>query len=334
MLNLDAFSLKVKQGQLLLLDQQKLPHKEEWIAIENEAHFIQCVKDLKVRGAPLIGVSAAICLALEQSKKLSSIDEFLAMSERLRRSRPTAVNLMNALDRMNSAAKENFSTNSLLEKAGEIFFEDQELCQRIGKNGLEELKGRKHILTHCNTGSLATVGIGTAIGVLNLLSKQQELHVYVDETRPLLQGARLTSYELEKLKIPFTLLTDSMAAFLMAQSKVDAVLLGADRIATNGDFANKIGTLNLAILCKHFSIPFYVAAPRTTIDFHCLTGAQIPIEQRDAREVLGVHVAEYNLQWARESQVFNPSFDICPAELVTAWIFDDKVYRKAPFDRI
>lgn len=209
-----------------------------------------------------------------------------------------------------------------------IFQEDVELCERIARNGVSVIRQNDGILTHCNTGSLATAGRGTAFGVFHLAHEQGlGVHVYVDETRPLLQGGRLTAWECRKRGIPHTLIADNMAAWEMKQGRVQKVIVGADRIAMNGDFANKIGTYGLAILCKHHGIPFYVAAPRTTLDPACGSGERIPIEQRAPSEVLGVSGAFGKIIWAPEgTQVDNPAFDVTPSELVTGWILDTGLY--------
>ncbi|MEM7645519.1 MAG: S-methyl-5-thioribose-1-phosphate isomerase, partial [Pseudomonadota bacterium] len=270
MKNRESLSLKYIDGNLLILDQQMLPDSEDWIQVESPDHMISIIKNLKVRGAPLIGVAAALSLGNWVSAG-TSLDEFLEQAENLRNSRPTAVNLMNALDRMIQTAKNaGMNPDQILEQALALFDEDVELCQKMATAGAALINDGDNILTHCNTGGLATVGVGTALGVLTEAHRQgKKIHVYVDETRPLLQGGRLTTWELEKAGVPYTLICDNMSGSLMAQGKVDKVFLGADRIATNGDFANKIGTYNLAVLCQFHNVPFYTVAPVTTLDVDC-----------------------------------------------------------------
>lgn len=245
----------------------------------------------------------------------------------LRASRPTAVNLMNNLDRMKLALAQPHWVPAMVEEALRLVEEDRQLCDRIADHGAELVKPGSRLLTHCNTGGLATAGIGTAIGVLLRAHQQGKVQqVWVDETRPLLQGGRLTAWELGELGIPYRLICDSMAASLMAQGQVDAVWVGADRIAANGDVANKIGTYSLAVLAHYHRIPFYVAAPHTTHDPHCPNGAAIPIEQRAATEVTGVSGSFGSCQWApADAQVYNPAFDVTPAALISGWVFDSGV---------
>ena len=323
-----ALSLKIAENQLFILDQQLLPDEELWVLVENPDHMISIIKDLKVRGAPLIGVAASLSLALWCEHKKPSLDEFLQVSKSLRDSRPTAVNLMNALDRINAEAeKTNCDPQAISDLAVEIFDEDELLCLKMAKAGQDLIQDGDHILTHCNTGGLATVGCGTALGLITHAHKLgKKIHVYVDETRPLLQGGRLTTWELEKAGVPYTLICDNMSGSLMAQGKIDKVFLGADRIATNGDFANKIGTYNLAVLCQHHKVPFYCVAPKTTVDWNCADGSQIPVEQRQPAEVRGVFGVFGAIRWAPESAaVYNPAFDVTPVNLVTGMVLDDQV---------
>jgi len=241
------------------------------------------------------------------------------------------VNLMNNLDRMKQAlAQKNFVT-ALSFEALRLVEEDKALCNSIAKAGNALIKSGSRLLTHCNTGGLATAGVGTALGVIALAHQQGKVaNVWVDETRPLLQGGRLTAWELGELGVPYQLICDSMAASLMAQQQVDAVWVGADRIAANGDVANKIGTYSLAVLAHYHRIPFYVAAPHTTLDSQCPDGAAIPIEQRDAREVTGVAGSFGDVQWAPENaSVYNPAFDVTPAALISGWILDTGVVTPA-----
>ncbi len=330
MKNLNSLSLKLEDGNLLILDQQLLPDKEVWIAVENPDHMVQIIKDLKVRGAPLIGVAAVLSLALWAQQSDDS-SEFLKTAERLKQARPTAVNLMNAIDRMVKVSNEtSFDKKAILDKALEIFDEDVDLCLKMARAGADLIEDGDNILTHCNTGGLATVGVGTALGVITEAHKQgKKIHVYVDETRPLLQGGRLTTWELEKAQVPYTLICDNMSGSLMAQGKVSKVFLGADRIATNGDFANKIGTYNLAVLCNYHKVPFYTVAPLTTIDFECPTGEQIPVEMRKDSEGRGVFGYFGDIRWAPEkAPVYNPAFDVTPSQLLTGMVIDDQVITK------
>ncbi len=325
MIDLEAFSLKVKNNLLIILNQKSLPHKEEWLIVNNPKDMISYIKDLKTRGAPLIGVSASLSLA-KYSEDGASEKEFKSAANELKESRPTAVNLMINIDRLLNYKK--YDPNLIVSEAIDIFNEDVHMCESIAFHGASLIKDGDRILTHCNTGGLATAGSGTALGIIVKPHNQgKKIHVYVDETRPLLQGGRLTTYELQKLGIPYTLICDNMAAFLMAQGKIDKAIVGSDRIALNGDFANKIGTYNIAVLCEFHKIPFYVAAPYTTIDFECPSGKNIPIEERSAKEVKGVQGSFGDVEWApAESQVYNPSFDITPANLVDSWILDTGSY--------
>jgi methylthioribose-1-phosphate isomerase len=328
-------SLRVDEYKLKILDQQLLPFEEKWIEVQSPDHMVEIIQSLKVRGAPLIGVAAALSLATWACEKRPSEKEFLKEAEKLRASRPTAVNLMNALDRVVAAArgKENFY-NEVYEKACEILEEDIKLCESMGKAGSEVVKKGDQILTHCNTGGLATAGRGTALGVISYAWEQNKnIHVYVDETRPLLQGGRLTVWELSQLKIPHTLICDNMAGFLMAQGKVDKVFVGTDRIALNGDFANKIGTFSVAVLAKYHNIPFYVVAPSTTVDAQCESGKDIPIEERKDFEVKGVEGSFGKTQWAMDTVVYNPAFDMTPVDLVTGIIIDDRLYSRDELKR-
>jgi len=234
------------------------------------------------------------------------------------------VNLMNNLDRMKVALQQPDYVKALSEEALRLVDEDKALCESIATHGAKLVTPGSRLLTHCNTGGLATAGVGTAIGVIRRAHEQGNVEqVWVDETRPLLQGGRLTAWELGELGIPYQLICDSMAASLMAQKRVDAIWVGADRIAANGDVANKIGTYSLAVLAKYHGIPFYVAAPHTTHDPHCPNGAAIPIEQRAASEVTGVSGSFGSVQWAPlDAQVYNPAFDVTPAELISGWVLD------------
>lgn len=320
--------LKVDARGIWVLDQTQLPHREEWLPSATPEAMIEIIRELKVRGAPLIGVAASLQLAhfIEQGANDRDFEKALWA---LREARPTAVNLMNAMDRMHAAWK-NQGLKAASQEAERICHEDVELANSMARNGADLIADGESVLTHCNTGGLATVGVGTALGaVIRAHEQGKHVHVYVDETRPLLQGGRLTTWELSKNKIPFTLICDNMAAFLMQKGKVDRVMVGADRIAINGDFANKVGTYGLAVLCKFHSIPFYVVAPQTTVDVQCKHGEEIPVEERSPHEVRGVRGAFGAVEWsAGDSKVWNPAFDVTPEALVTAWVLDRGVFTR------
>jgi methylthioribose-1-phosphate isomerase len=321
--------------ELIFLDQTLLPLKEKYVKTKNYKDVIEGIKKLQVRGAPLIGIAAAygIVLAVHYFKSDNPKNfeiHFYKVVEGFRNSRPTARNLFYAIERMVKVFEENDDKDSveledlLLREADAIFDEDVEMCSRIGVNGADLIGEKMNILTHCNAGELATGGIGTALGIIYTAKKQgKDVFVYVDETRPLLQGARLTTYELDKNDIEYDLIIDSMAANLMKEEQVDCVIAGADRIASNGDVVNKVGSYSLAVNCAHHKIPFYVAAPGSTIDFEIETGDEIKIEERDAdevREIKGVQLT------ADDIPVMNPAFDLVPNELVTAIITEYKVH--------
>ena len=330
MQTLSTTSLQVRDNQLWILDQQALPQKKTWCPTPGVTDLVDHIKALRVRGAPLIGLSASLLLALLAEKGLSK-PELAEALEVLRASRPTAVNLMNNLDRMKLAlAQDNFVT-ALTFEALRLVEEDKALCDNIATAGAKLIKPGSRLLTHCNTGGLATAGVGTALGVISRGWQEGKVeNVWVDETRPLLQGGRLTAWELGELGVPYRLICDSMAASLMAQKQVDAIWVGADRIAANGDVANKIGTYSLAVLAQYHGIPFYVAAPHTTLDPACPDGSAIPIEQRAASEVTGVSGSFGDVQWAPENaQVYNPAFDVTPASLISGWVLDTGVVTPA-----
>jgi methylthioribose-1-phosphate isomerase len=322
MKNLKSLGLRYEDGQLYVLDQQLLPQEEVWLKCNSPEDMVFMIKNLKIRGAPLIGVAAVASLA-RFAEEGHSVDKIMAAARSLRDARPTAVNLAAAVDRaVLKASYEDLSAASIVETAESIFDEDVELCLRIAENGVGFINDGDSILTHCNSGGLATAGIGTALGIIHKAHQMgKKIHVYVDETRPLLQGARLTTWELKKLKIPHTLICDNMAASLMVCHKIQKVFVGADRIAKSGDFANKIGTYSVAALSRFHHIPFYVAAPYTTVDLKCATGKDIPIEERPEEEV----------QKGRYSAIFNPAFDVTPAELATAIILDKGVFKGLEF---
>ena len=318
----------VFDGQhLLLLDQTKLPGQLDTFRCETVAQTHDAIKRLVVRGAPAIGIAAAygVCLATDENGSRSRT-AYLAAVENLATSRPTAVNLFWALDRMKSIVDsvpkephgESDLQEALVSEARKIHDEDRQMCRDIGRHGAELLAGCQRVLTHCNAGGLATSMWGTALApIYHLHESGHTIKVYADETRPLLQGARLTAWELSQAGVPVTVLTDSMAGSLMQAGQVDAVIVGADRIAANGDVANKIGTYPLAVLAHYHQIPFYVAAPSSTFDRSLAEGVEIPIEQRDRQEVSEPYGV---LLVPDAAEVINPAFDCTPARLVTALI--------------
>ncbi|ELY6225516.1 S-methyl-5-thioribose-1-phosphate isomerase [Cronobacter muytjensii] len=326
MQTLQTTSLRVVDNKLWILDQQALPQQKNWLPADTVDALVGHIHALRVRGAPLIGLSASLLLALLAEKGMTRDALGLALDV-LRAARPTAVNLMNNLDRMKQALAQADYATALGAEALRLVQEDRELCERIARAGSALVTPGSRLLTHCNTGGLATAGVGTALGVIARAHEEGKVaNVWVDETRPLLQGGRLTAWELGELGVPYQLITDSMAASLMAQGQVDAVWVGADRIAANGDVANKIGTYSLAVLAKYHNVPFYVAAPQTTLDPACPNGAAIPIEQRAAAEVTGVAGSFGAVQWAPENaRVYNPAFDVTPASLISGWVLDGGV---------
>lgn len=303
---------------LLLLDQRLLPAEERWVDCRNEDEVAAAIRDMIVRGAPAIGVAAAfgMALAAKHGRDLS------AAAGVLKRSRPTAVNLAWAVDRMLRA-------RGSLAEAEAILHEDVEANMRMGRYGAELLGATATVLTHCNAGALATGGYGTALGVIRAaVESGKKIAVFADETRPYLQGARLTAWELQREGIDVTLITDNMSGHFFQQGKFDAVIVGADRIAANGDTANKIGTYTVAVLASVHDVPFYVAAPVSTIDIDTPSGEAIPIEERSAEEV----VSAFGKRIAPEGvAVRHPAFDVTPARLITAIITDRGVLRP-PYD--
>eukprot|EP01111_Echinosteliopsis_oligospora_P013792 TRINITY_DN503_c0_g1_i1.p1 TRINITY_DN503_c0_g1~~TRINITY_DN503_c0_g1_i1.p1 ORF type:complete len:360 (+),score=116.03 TRINITY_DN503_c0_g1_i1:184-1263(+) len=322
------FSIRCKDGKLQVLDQRKLPDVEEWLDCHTPEDMSVYIKQLSVRGAPLIGVAAALSLAHYAAQQTRTEAEIETQGHYLREARPTAVNLMFAIDLMLQVgvapASRDFSASRLIETAYSIMKKEVDMCDAMSKHGASLIKQGENILTHCNTGALATPGKGTALGVIREAHAQgKQIHVYVDETRPLLQGGRLTAYELQKEGIPYTVICDNMAATLMRAGKIDRVLVGADRIATNGDFANKIGTYSVAVLAKHHNVPFHPVAPLSTVDFACTSGKEIPIEERAREEVLGASGSFGSVRWGPSAAAaFNPAFDMTTADLVDSLILD------------
>ncbi|KAN0040578.1 hypothetical protein ACTA71_008915 [Dictyostelium dimigraforme] len=330
------------EKKLEILDQRKLPDIEEWLICEKPEDMITFIKQLSVRGAPLIGVAASMSLYnhILYNPQLTK-EEIIKVSNELRESRPTAVNLMFAIDEMmqlkeNDVEKRDYSANKFGEIAIRIIRNEVDMCDKMSKFGASLIQPGESILTHCNTGSVATVGAGTALGVIREAHKQgKNIHVYVDETRPLLQGGRLTTYELEREGIPYTLICDNMAASLMRDGKIQRVLVGADRIAANGDFANKIGTYSVAVLANHHNVPFHCVAPMSTVDIKCLTGKDIPIEERSHSEVQGASGSFGTVRWApKNSKTFNPAFDVTPMTLVTSIILDTGILTKNDLNKL
>ena len=315
-------------GALRILDQRRLPDAVVMLDLRTLEEVADAIRTLAVRGAPAIGVAAAIGLAVVT--RLGTLGEIESAGTVLRATRPTAVNLGWALDRMLDLAREHGGsspaarTAALLDEAERIRVEDAAMCLAIGKHGVSLVREGMRLLTHCNAGALATAGIGTALAPLYVAhARGVRFSVFADETRPLLQGARLTAWELAHAGIPVTVLTDGMAASLMGHREVDMVIVGADRIAANGDTANKIGTYGLAVLAKHHGIPFVVAAPWSTVDVRMRDGDAIPIEQRSAREVS--HVGETRVV-AAGAAVYNPAFDVTPHTLISRIITDRGVF--------
>lgn len=330
-------------GKVRLIDQTLLPNEFKYVDCETVEDVWDAIKQLKVRGAPAIGIAGALGVVrgvwnfdttnfVEFSNEVNRIADYLATS------RPTAVNLFWALDRMKKTVEENKDSSIaeikkiLLAEAQKIIDEDNETCRAIGKNGSELIEDGSTVLTHCNAGGLATASYGTALAVIYAAQEAgKSIKVYADETRPLLQGARLTTFELMQAEIDVVLICDNMAAQVMKEGKIDFVIVGADRIASNGDAANKIGTYNVAILAKEHKIPFYVAAPISTFDMSLASGDEIPIEQRGAEEItegFGKRTAPDDVQ------VYSPAFDVTPARLIDAIITEKSVIEKPSIEKI
>ena len=327
-------AIRWENNALYLLDQTRLPAEERWLRYTEYRAVARAIRSMVVRGAPAIGITAAYAMVLAAQENVCKGDFPVAMSQAkavLAASRPTAVTLFWALDRMERCWQTaGPDLPRLEEEARAIHREDIQMNEAMGKAGAELVPEGARVLTHCNAGALATGGYGTALGVIRTAHAQGKVSmVYADETRPLLQGARLTACELVKDQIPVTLICDDMAGCLMAQGKIDMVVVGCDRMAANGDFANKIGTYSLAVLAKHHGIPFYTALPSSTIDLSIPDGSHIPVEQRDGQEVAcfaGVQTGPLGVQ------TWNPAFDVTPHDLLTAVITERGVLRP-PFDR-
>lgn len=332
-------SITWNDGKLEILDQQKLPHVIEYVQLETLEAVFEAIVTLKVRGAPAIGITAAYGLALAAKRHdTAELDTFFHYVEKdaayLGSSRPTAVNLIWALERLTAKVKTAVTVGKgkalLLEEAVRIHEEDEASCRKIGEYGLSLLEGKTRVMTICNAGSIATAKYGTALAPFHLGSEQgRQFEVFACETRPVFQGARLTVWELQQAGVDVTLITDSMAAHTIGAKEIEAIIVGADRIAANGDTANKIGTLNLALLADAYGIPFYVAAPVSTFDLAISSGSDIPIEERKAEEI--THIA--GVQVAPEgTKVFNPAFDVTPARLIKA-IITEKGIITADFEQ-
>lgn len=326
---------------VVMIDQRLLPVREIYVKCRTYQEVAEAIKEMIIRGAPAIGVAAAMGIALgAQGIKAAGFEEFYREYEKicdlLAGTRPTAVNLFWAVDRMKRFCMDHRDVKIeklkelMKEEALKIYEEDIEINKRIGKNGNPLIPNGAKILTHCNAGGLATAGYGTALGVIRAAHEAgKNIQVFADETRPFLQGARLTAWELMKDNIPVTLITDNMAGYFMKKGMIDLVIVGADRIAANGDTANKIGTYSVAILAKEHNIPFYVAAPISTLDLSLKSGDEIPIEERNMREV--THV--FNSQIAPDGvKVLNPAFDVTPNRYITA-IITEKGVVKVPFEQ-
>ena len=324
-----------KGDMVKLLDQTLLPAEEVYLEITDFHEIMTAIKELKIRGAPAIGVAGAYGMVLGAMQimaksKAAFVSELHDVAIAISGTRPTARNLFWAIERMEMAAAKGKNVEEiktiLLKEAKKIHNEEADATIALSKNGNELIKDGMTILTHCNTGPLATTGYGTALGIIIYAHLQgKKIQVYADETRPLLQGARLTTWELRKIGIPVTLITDSMAGYFMKKGKIDCVIVGADRIAANGDTANKIGTYSVAVLAKENRIPFYVAAPTSTFDLSLSTGARIPIEQRNPAEVThikGIAIAP------RYVGAANPAFDVTPNKYITAIITEKGIIRK------
>jgi len=329
------------KNSVKMIDQAALPDKLKFIYCRDVKSLWNAIKNMNVRGAPAIGIAGALGVLLvsknSRARTYSTFEKDIKKAVRyLKKSRPTAVNLSWALDRMQNKSLENKDKplsriKDLLKKEALLIIkEDKAICRKMGKNGASLIKNKDNILTHCNAGALATYDYGTALGVFYAAkSSGKSFSVYVDETRPRLQGARLTTWELKQNKIPFKLICDNMAATLMKQGKIDKIMTGADRIASNGDTANKIGTYSLAVLAKYHNIPLYIIAPSSTFDLTLKTGKDIPVEERSSKEIThikGKKIAPSGIK------VYNPAFDVTPHKLIKA-IVTEKGIIKAPFDR-
>jgi len=331
-------TIEWKNGRVRLIDQTKLPLEEEYIDTDNYRVVCDAIYRLAIRGAPAIGVAGAYACVLAANKiDETEFDKFvkiyLEKADEIGATRPTAVNLMWAVKQMNAKVASFVGSvtelkTALLDLAHEIREDDIDRCHNLGIHGANLIPDNANVMTICNTGGLATSGIGTALGVIQYAHAQgKDLKVYVCETRPLLQGARLNTWELKRTATPFTLMTDSMAAQTMKKINIDGIFVGADRIASNGDTANKIGTYSLAVLAKHHGVPFYVAAPLSTVDYDIESGADIPVEERSPDEVTRIKGVQFTIE---DIDVTTPAFDVTPAELIDG-IITEKGIAKYPY---
>ena len=331
-------TLFFKNRKLYILNQKLLPNKIQYVVCKKSKDIIYAIKNMIIRGAPAIGIAAAFGIAIaSKEKNFNSFSQqkkyIIKTAKKLLETRPTAVNLKWAVERMLSKLKQYAESclsitdlqNQLLAEAKKVLQEDIITNRKIAKNGVKLLKKNSVVLTHCNAGALACGGVGTALGIIiEAYHRKRIKMVYVDETRPYLQGARITTLELKLKGVPFTLITDNMAGYIMKTEKIDAIIVGADRIAKNGDTANKIGTYTLAVLAEAHKIPFYVAAPTSTIDKNIKTAKEIPIEERSIQEVVkisGIKIAPDGIK------VRHPAFDITPSKLITAIITEKGIFR-------
>jgi methylthioribose-1-phosphate isomerase len=321
----DAAGVRMYAGGVRMVDQRRLPREQVFVTCRTYLDVAEAIRNMTIRGAPAIGVAAAmgVALGIAQGEDLATVCDTLAAT------RPTAVNLFWAIERMRHIyAACSGDAAKLINEAKQIRLEDIAICEAIGRNGASLVPDGKTVLTHCNAGALATAGYGTALGVIRAaVASGKHIDVFADETRPFLQGARLTAWELQQDNIPVKLITDNMAGHFLHSGRIGCVVVGADRIAANGDVANKIGTYGLAVLAKENGVPFYVAAPVSTLDLSIKSGDEIVIEQRAASEVthvFGVPIAPENIE------VENPAFDVTPARYVTAIVTENGVAR-APF---
>ncbi len=327
-------TMKWTEQGLVILDQRLLPNTEKYLVLDTTDKVYDAITTLAVRGAPAIGVAAAYGVVVAALERCDEVHVLSAIAQ-LRSSRPTAVNLFHALDMMEQAVGEAFASGNpvdrLLERAHDFYEEDLHICRTLSAHGAELLSDGDKVLTHCNAGGLATSGYGTALGVVYAaVEAGKNITVYADETRPLLQGGRLTAWELHKNNIPVTVICDNMAADVLRRGEINQVIVGADRIAANGDVANKIGTYGLSIVAREHGVPFYVAAPLTSFDFSLTSGSDIPIEERDPVEIYRI----WDLpEPPRGMSFYNPAFDVTPAGNITA-IISEKGVARHPFDRM
>ncbi len=337
----DYFSVRWVNGRVRILDQRLLPERAEYLDFKSASEVANAIREMIIRGAPAIGLAAAygLALAAQNSRAVQTrdmVNELTIAAEELKKSRPTAVNLPWAIQRLEEIYQkaDNMSIEQLkeavLDEARRIADEDAQMNRQIAENGQQFIPEQANLIHHCNTGALATGGIGTALGVVRLAHERgKKVHVYVDETRPRLQGARLTTWELKQLGIPHTLIVDGASGYIMKNHRIDACLVGCDRIAANGDVANKIGTYNLALAAWAHGVPLYSVGPTSTIDLAVERGEDIPIEEREASEI--THIGEEQIT-PDDTKVSNPAFDVTPAKYITA-IITDKGVATPPYEK-